>query len=64
MEIARNEKLADISANDKEVVRQSLKKEIEERSTLMAEKENQIKNIETQLGTIKDNVHKMVEAFR
>jgi type III secretory pathway component EscR len=64
VEIQRHEKLAEISANDKEAYRQTLKQEIEERSTQMAEKENQIKNIESQLATIKDNVQHMVEAFR
>ena len=39
-EIEKHEKLAEMSASDKEVVRMKLKQEIEERSTQMAEKEN------------------------
>jgi hypothetical protein len=33
LEIQRNEKMAELTAKDKEIVRQGLKQEIEERST-------------------------------
>ena len=45
-----------MTEKEKENVRQKLKQEIDERSTQMVEKDNQIKNIENQLGTIKNNV--------
>lgn len=53
-----------MTEKEKEIVRQKLKQEIDERSTQMVEKDNQIKNIENQLGTIKNNVQAMVEGFR
>lgn len=63
-EILSHEKLGELTENEKENVRNKLKKQIEESDALSKEKDNQIKNIETQLMTIKTSVWAMVENFK
>ena len=45
-EIKRHEELGEMNDKEKEVVRQKLRKQIEDNDTQMKEKDNQIKNIE------------------
>ena len=63
-EIKRHEELGEMNDKEKEVVRQKLKKQIEENDTQMKEKDNQIKNIEQQMITIKTHVFNMVDNFK
>lgn len=63
-DIQRHEKLGEMNEHEKEIVRQKLKKEIEENDAAMKEKENQISQIENQLMTIKNHVQTMVENFK
>jgi len=63
-EIKRHEELGEMNDKEKEVVRQKLKKQIEENDTQMKEKDNQIKNIEQQMITIKSHVFNMVDNFK
>lgn len=53
-----------MNEHEKEIVRQKLKKEIEENEAAKQEKENQISQIEIQLSTIKNHVQTMVENFK
>ena len=64
LEIERHQQLGEMTDKEKEVVRQRLKTEIEDRSTQVTDKENQIKSIEGQLTRIKNAVQSMVENFR
>ena len=64
VEIQHHEQIGEMTEKEKEVVRQNLQKEIEERTTQISDKENQISNIESQLGKIKMTVQSMVENFR
>ena len=63
-EIQSHEKLGELTEKEKENVRNKLAKQIEESDALAKEKDNQIKNIETQLMTIKNYVWNMVENFK
>ena len=63
-EIQSHEKLGELTEKEKENVRNKLQKQIEESDALAKEKDNQIKNIETQLMTIKNYVWNMVENFK
>ena len=49
---------------EKEVVRQRLSQQIDEMDAQMKEKDNQIKNIEQQMITIKNFVQNMVDNFK
>lgn len=49
---------------EKEGLKMQLSMELERNETQMLEKDMQIKTIETQMLEIKNNVQKMVEAFR
>ena len=53
-----------MTEKEKEVVRQKIKVQIEEMYAQMKEKDNQIKNIEQQMITIKTSVFKMCEHFK
>mmetsp|Transcript_16167 Transcript_16167/g.27353 ORF Transcript_16167/g.27353 Transcript_16167/m.27353 type:complete len:253 (+) Transcript_16167:730-1488(+) len=63
-EIKRHEEIGQLTEKEKEVVRQNLRKMIDEMDSQMAEKDNQIKNIENQMITIKNYVWKMCEQFK
>ena len=63
-EIQRHEDLGAMSDKEKEVVRQKLKVQIEDMDAQAKEKDNQIKNIEQQMITIKNHVQSMVENFK
>lgn len=63
-EIRIHEELGDQTEKEKEEVRESLKKQIEDSIFKMQEKENQISNIENQMLTIKNFVWSMVENFK
>lgn len=56
--------MGELTEKEKENVRNRLAKQIEESDALAKEKDNQIKNIETQLMTIKNYVWNMVENFK
>ena len=62
-EIQRHEELGAMTDKEKEVVRQRLSQQIDEMDAQMKEKDNQIKNIEQQMITIKNFVQNMVDNF-
>lgn len=63
-EIQRHEELGEMTEKEKEVVRQKLAKEIEEKDAQMKDKDNQIKNIENQMIVIKNSVFNMCDNFK
>lgn len=63
-EIKRHEELGDLTEKEKEIVREQLKTEIADNEKIASEKDTQIKTIETDMITIKNNVQSMCEEFK
>ena len=63
-EINKHEELGKMSEKEKEVMRQNLKKNIDEMHDQMNDKDMQIKEVERQMTAIKTFVEAMIHQFR
>ena len=63
-EINKHEELGKMSEKEKETMRQNLKKNIDDMNSQMNDKDLQIKEVERQMGAIKDFVQSMIDQFR